>query len=332
MTVSFVIPVRNDAVRLARCLTSIRRNTASRLEIETIVADNGSVDDSRTVAAGSGARVLELPGLRVSAMRNRAAATASGALLAFVDADHELSPGWLDGALEVMGDPTVGAAGALYTPPPDGTWVQKMYGALRGRTTEQSETRWLGSGNLVVRHEAFAAVAGFDESLEACEDVDLCQRLRAAGWRLVADPRMDSVHLGDPDTLGAVFRAERWRGRNNLAVTLRGPLSPRDVPGLVLPVLQLGLILGGLAGLVVWPLAGRWAIWLAVACVAMLATLPLLRTARMALSGRLRRPVDLGRAYLVAAVYELARALALITRASHHRRIPPTPAAPERSR
>lgn len=331
MTVSFVIPVRNDAGRLARCLASIRRNVTIASDVEIVVADNGSVDDSRTVAAGSGARVLELPDLRVSAMRNRAAATASGALLAFVDADHELAPGWLDGAVEVMGDPTVGAAGALYTPPPDGTWVQQMYSALRGRTKEQSEARWLGSGNLVVRREAFTAVAGFDESLEACEDVDLCQRLRAAGWKLLADPRMDSVHLGDPPTLAAVFRAERWRGRNNLAVTLRGPLSARDIPGLVLPVLQLGLILGGVTGLVVWPFSGRWAFGLALACVAMLAALPLLRTARMALSGHLRRPVDLGRAYLVAAVYELARALALITRASHHRRIPPPP-APERSR
>src|SRR5262245_53653351 len=129
--VSFVIPVRDDAGRLARCLASIASNHS---QAEIIVADNGSRDRSPEVAAQAGARVLPLPGLRVAELRNRAAGAASGDILAFVDADHEIAPTWVRAAIEALAPERAGAAGALYTAPPGGTWVQRLYGALRGRT------------------------------------------------------------------------------------------------------------------------------------------------------------------------------------------------------
>jgi GT2 family glycosyltransferase len=184
--VSFIIPVKNDAARLARCLASIRA-FPDALAREVVVVDNGSTDDSAAVAREAGARVLSIPGQRVSALRNAAAALARGQLLAFVDADHELGASWLTAAIEVMQPEKVGAAGALYVAPCNGTWVQRTYGALRGQTRGQSETRWLGSGNLIVRRDVFEALGGFDRGLESCEDVDFCQRLRQAGWKLIAD-------------------------------------------------------------------------------------------------------------------------------------------------
>ena len=207
MHFSIIVPVRDDATRLRRCLQSIRSNGLPGGTTEIIVADNGSRDDSPTVAADAGARVLSLPDLRVSALRNSAAAAASGDVLAFVDADHELAPGWMAAADDCMRDPAIAAAGALYVDPPAGTWVQQMYGALRGRTQGRHDTEWLGSGNMIVRKEAFERVRGFDVSLEACEDVDLCRRLRSAGFRIVADERLRSIHHGDPPTLRALFRA-----------------------------------------------------------------------------------------------------------------------------
>src|SRR6187397_872707 len=107
MRVSVIVPVRDDAERLAQCLASI----SGREQDEIIVADNGSRDDSPGVAARAGATVLSLPNLKVSALRNAAANEAAGDLLAFIDADHQLGPGWVDAALETMSDPSVGAAG-----------------------------------------------------------------------------------------------------------------------------------------------------------------------------------------------------------------------------
>ena len=89
-TVSFVIPVRDDAARLKRCLASILRNEYPASLLELVVVDNGSRDGSDRVAREAGALLLSCPGASVSELRNRGAAAARGEVLAFVDADHEI--------------------------------------------------------------------------------------------------------------------------------------------------------------------------------------------------------------------------------------------------
>jgi GT2 family glycosyltransferase len=244
-------------------------------------------------------------------------AAATGALLAFVDADHELGAEWLAAAAEIELEGDIGAIGARYSPPPAGSWVQRMYGAIRGRTVGRHDVDWLGSGNLVVRREAFDDVQGFDTELETCEDVEFCNRLRAHGWRIVADDRMYSVHYGDPATLRQLFRSELWRGRDNLRVTLRGPLTLRSLPSLVMPMvtlLGLGAIIIGVA---LWPAGQRW---LAVAGALLVGAVALLRVVKVLGGLQPRRIGDLAPACAVALVYESARALALIFRTPHRRR------------
>ncbi|MGH7855711.1 MAG: glycosyltransferase, partial [Candidatus Binatia bacterium] len=124
---SFVVPVRNDAEGLRRCLASLSKSDFPRERMETIVADNGSVDDSQGVAREMGAIVLELPGKRVAGLRNEGATRATGEILAFVDADQEIDPMWARCALEALEEPGVAAAGAPYSPPPAPTWVQRIY-------------------------------------------------------------------------------------------------------------------------------------------------------------------------------------------------------------
>lgn len=318
MRLSVIVPVRDDAVRLARCLRSI--DTPSNLGTEVIVADNGSKDDSPEVAARADAKVLSLPGLKVSALRNAAAREATGDLLAFVDADHELAPGWAAAAVDIMKDESIAAAGARYTPPPGGTWVQQMYGFLRGQTAGASETDWLGSGNMVVRRKAFVDIGGFDASLEACEDVDLCRRLRAAGFRIIGDERLHSIHHGDPPTLGALFRAERWRGRDNLRVSLRGPVALRDLPSILTPLLTLGGLVALATSFFIGRLTPLSAGLIVSVSVGLIVGLAVLRTARMAAGARQFGPGLLAQAFSVALVYDLARAMAVATRSPHHRR------------
>jgi glycosyltransferase involved in cell wall biosynthesis len=319
LRLSFVIPVKNDADRLAGCLRRIAANRHSSFEIETIVADNGSSDGTRDVAAAAGARVICQPDLRVSELRNHAAAVATGSVLAFIDADHEIVPTWAVDALSVLDDESVGAAGALYLPPEGGTWVQQWYGTLRGRTVGQTDVLWLGSGNLVVRRTAFDAIGGFDASLEACEDVDFCQRLRNSGWRLVGDERLRSVHLGDPPTLHAVFRAERWRGRDNLRVTLRGRVTARDVASLAISVIDLVCLAVTAVAMLSTAVFGGRALAVAATAWIPILVLALLRAARMAARSGIRGPLGAIQAVLVALVYDAARAIALVSRAPHHR-------------
>jgi hypothetical protein len=312
------VPVRNDAARLARCLAAISRTAGVGTDV--VVVDNGSTDESASVARAAGAQVLVVPAGSVAALRNRGAASATGEAFAFVDADHEIQAGWVAAARDVLGESTVGAVGAKYLAPAHGTWVQRLFGALRGTTDTQADVAWLGSGNLVVRRAAFQQIGGFDEALVACEDVDLCQRLRAGGWRLVADPRLESVHYGDPPTLGALFRAERWRGRDNMRVTLRGPLAARDLPGLLIPVVELLCVMALVSGALTLPWEGLRGWLVTGAALAIVLALWGARTVAIAVRAHPQGPRLWLQAAAVAFTYDVARAAALVTSAPHHRR------------
>lgn len=315
-TVSFVIPVRNDAARLERCLRSILANGTS-VPFEIVVADNGSTDNSADVAARAGATVISLPDRAVSEVRNDAVRRTRAPLLAFVDADQELAPGWLAAAAGLFGSPSVWAAGADYHAPGDGTWVQRVYDRFRSHTAGPVPVDWLPSGNLVVRRTAFDRIAGFDTTLESCEDVDFCRRIREAGGTLVESAALRSIHHGDPRTLRALFLSELWRGRDNLRVSLRERLTLRSAPSVVIPVAYLLALAALVSGLVVLLAGGG--VTLAVAGGAVAFGLTTLRALRLSLR---RVPGEdhltiLFRAWPVAATYDVARALALVTRASH---------------
>ena len=309
---TIVIPVRNDAARLQRCLDTIGKNRgASRIRV--VVADNGSTDSSASVATAAGATVLPLPRYRVGELRNIAATTTSSPLIGFIDADHLIDPGWVQSALSILEDSSVAAAGAPYSAGESANWIQRAYDRFRPVLHAARQAEWLGSGNLIVRREAFERVGGFDASLESCEDVDLCNRLRTAGYRLVADPRLRSVHLGDPATLRALFFGELWRGRDNIKVTLRGPMTIRELPSLAIPVIDL-------AALVVVA-AGPWVgLGPASAAATTFATLTLLRAVRMSRGRAGLTASDAAANLVVAVVYDLARALSLIVRATHRTR------------
>jgi len=315
--ITFVVPVRNDAARLTRCLTHIRATAIDGIQIEIIVVDHGSTDDSAHAARIGGATVLTVERGTVAELRNRGARWARWNVIAFVDADHEIDQQWSRVALELLADGRTGAVGAPYHAPVDGTWVQRMYDGLRTRASGTREVAWLGSGNLAVRREAFLALHGFDANLETCEDVDLCGRLRAAGWRVLSDDRLRSVHLGDPPTLRALFAGELWRGRDNLRITLRGPIALRDLPSVVIPVLDLIAGATVAVGVLSRSVEGAAA---AAAAIAAFAGLSALRTARIAAARRRFGFADICQSLAVALVYDLARALALVLRTPHSMR------------
>jgi len=314
---SFIVPVRDAADHLGQCLRSIRACTAD-IPAEVIVVDNGSIDDSVSVASESGARVLSMPG-RVAELRNAATRLATGRYLAFVDADHEIDIGWAQAALELLRDPMVSAVGAQYRAPIEGTWVQRMYDRLRRHTSGCREVGWLPSGNLIVRRDRFEAIGGFDTTLETCEDVDFCQRLAGAGNRLLSTDRLRSVHRGDPGTLKALFFGELWRGRDNLRVSVRSPLTLRALPGIVFPIANLFALAAIVVGLSTLTIGGGF---LVVAGTLIFVSAVGARTGALLWQPQ-RSPLNVGiatQAIAVAGVYETARALALVARMGHELR------------
>jgi glycosyltransferase involved in cell wall biosynthesis len=312
--VSFIIPVKNDAARLRRCLTSILTNDYPRSLIELIVVDNESTDGSARTARECGAIVLSASGTSVAALRNKGARAALGNIIAFVDSDHEIDRQWIEIAVDVLSSPDVAATGCAYLTQPSANWVQQQYDGLRARTVRREDVSWLGSGNFAVKRAAFERVGGFNASLTACEDVDLCNRLRLAGFRIVADPHLRSVHFGDPRTLKALFFGELWRGRDNLRVTFAGPKTFSDLRSALIPIAHLLLLVASAVAIVF----GQAAIAIGLLGLALI---PAMLKAAVMLKRQLRRGVvPAAQAVAVAVVFDLARALALLARGSHRAR------------
>ena len=312
--VSFIIPVKNDAARLRRCLGSIVANDYPRELIEVIVVDNHSSDGSGRVAREFGAVVLHSATGSVAELRNRGARAALGGVLAFADSDHEIDPHWIETAVDVLSHRGIAATGAPYLSEPCANWVQQQYAGFRDRVSTRQDITWLGSGNMAVSREAFNQIGGFNSELTACEDVDFCNRLIAAGYRIVADPMLRSVHFGDPRTLKALFFGELWRGRDNLRVTFRGPKTLRHLRSALIPVVQLAAL-----GICLVALFMTWW-WLALVTLLQAIAPALLRAAVML--RRKMRPTIFGaaQAFAVALVFDAARAFSLLVGGSHQTR------------
>ncbi|HZL89048.1 MAG TPA: glycosyltransferase [Pirellulaceae bacterium] len=238
--VSVIIPVRNDAQRLAVCLASLRQQDYSADRCEVIVVDNGSSDESRDVARAYGARVLYYPNLRVGALRNRGVEQAQGEILAFVDSDHEVPTEWIrSGVQQLAADSGRAIIGSPCLAPANGTWVQRGWELHRLRDRQRRETTWLGTGNMFLRRADFDRLGGFREDLVAAEDVDLCVRFAAQSGRVISDMRVANVHHGEPRTLWQFFWKEYWRGSSGIRAFIAHGMPLHELPSLVWPLYHL---------------------------------------------------------------------------------------------
>jgi glycosyltransferase involved in cell wall biosynthesis len=101
LTVSFVVPAYNEEALIASSLHAILAET-SRVGCgaEIIVVDNNSTDDTRRIASAiPGVTIVDEPQRGLVQARRAGCRAASGQLIANIDADTIIPPGWLDTVL-----------------------------------------------------------------------------------------------------------------------------------------------------------------------------------------------------------------------------------------
>lgn len=215
--VSIIIPTRDRADLLERCIGSIERYTGE-VRYEVIVVDNGSTE-ARTLryldAIAGRHRVIRRPGpFNYSAINNEGVAQAAGEFLLFLNNDTEaLSPRWLSAMVAQAQRPGVGAVGAklLY---PDGR-IQHAGVVLGLCGVAGHAFRYCRSGSLhdhglsdsmrncsavtaacmLMPKALFEKLGGFNPRLKVeYNDVDLCLRIRRQGYRIVFAPDAALYH------------------------------------------------------------------------------------------------------------------------------------------
>jgi mycofactocin system glycosyltransferase len=249
--VTVVIPVRDRADMLDRCLSSVDG------PYPVLVVDDGS-RDARAVAkvvARHGATLLRRtrnggPGVA----RNTALERVRTDLVAFLDSDCVPPPGWIDRLAPHFADPLVAAVAPRITgfAHEDGSAAEPAESGLDlgdqpARVVPNTRLSYVPTAALLARSDALRAVARedavFDPALRVGEDVDLVWRLHEAGWRIRYEPSVRVAHH-EPVTLPALLGRRFRYGTSAAPLALR---HPRSVPPLVLhpwPALTVAALLG----------------------------------------------------------------------------------------
>jgi glycosyltransferase involved in cell wall biosynthesis len=191
--VSIVVIGRNEGERLVACLTSIAAMDSTGIAVETIYVDSASTDGSPQRAATMGARVIEACPERPSAAfgRNAGWRAARGEFVLFLDGDTQLHPQFVQHALKEMRDPSVAVVwGHRRESLPQQSVYVRVLDLDWAYATGPSE---FCGGDALMRLDVLESVDGFDASLIAGEEPELCRRIRAAGHTI--------LHIDAPMTL-----------------------------------------------------------------------------------------------------------------------------------
>ena len=196
-SVSSVVIGRNEGPRLGLCLDSVEAMDREGFALDVIYVDSNSVDGSAELAEARGAQVVSLVLDRPTAAAGRNAGwrISRGEIVLFLDGDTVLHPSFVEDSLAAFKDPAVAivwghrretlATPSLYNRVLDLDWIYPV-----------GDAAFCG-GDALFRREVLEQTGGFDESLIAGEEPELCSRITALGYRILhVDHPMTGHDLG----------------------------------------------------------------------------------------------------------------------------------------
>jgi GT2 family glycosyltransferase len=213
--VSILIPCRDGMELLRQCLTSIHEKTTYPFYEIIIIDNDSSTQEMKDFLASVRYQVVPFHGpFNFSRINNFAARHATGDYLIFLNSDTRVISGeWVSALLEFAQQKDIGIAGAkLYYPDGriqhagvilglhgvSGHSHRNLAGSSRGYFNALHVTRncsAVTAACMMVRREVYDLVGGFDEQIAVSyNDVDLCLRVREAGFRIVWTPYAELYH------------------------------------------------------------------------------------------------------------------------------------------
>ncbi|OUR97988.1 hypothetical protein A9Q81_12045 [Gammaproteobacteria bacterium 42_54_T18] len=232
MKYSIIIPCFNEEHVLSDTLSSVRKAMREREDVEIILMDNGSSDASQSIAVSFGVTVCEVPGVKISALRNVGARKSIGTYLLFLDADIVVASNWfdqLDCYTDIKNDDYVADVVGFVDDVPDfAPWFAKIWGLrASARRNKLMKIDSLPGRNLFVSKQWFDVVGGFNENLTTGEDKDFVMRLKKSGALVLSDPRLAMIHMGYERTFKEWSKKEYWRQHSHIGLIQNQGMSIR---------------------------------------------------------------------------------------------------------
>jgi glycosyltransferase involved in cell wall biosynthesis len=217
MTLSVIIPAFNEERYLPQTLARLHRaiahlGAATKRPVEIIVVDNASTDRTAEIAIAAGARVILVPEHNIARVRNAGAASASGHLFVFLDADTLIPEALLGRIAQVIEEPAClgGAVDTDYRP------ARRLIRAYLRLWRQLGLALGMAQGAAqFCRRDAFSALGGYDETLFMGEDVDFYWRL----GRLAKQRGQHVRFIRDLQVVPSCRRFDQWPALRTLIAT-----------------------------------------------------------------------------------------------------------------
>jgi GT2 family glycosyltransferase len=197
-------------------------------DVEVIVVDDGSTDDSAAIAEGYGFKVISTENRGLSSARNTALNAASGEIVAYIDDDAVPDLHWLTYLIDTFERTDFVAIGGPNLPVPGDGAVADAVAAAPGNPIHvlltDREAEHIPGCNAAFRADALRDCGGFDPRFRtAGDDVDVCWRLQDRGWRIGYSPAAVVWHHRRT-TIGGYLRQQRGYGRAEALLERKWPL------------------------------------------------------------------------------------------------------------
>jgi GT2 family glycosyltransferase len=219
-----IIVVTHNRAELAITTLRSARAAIGALEVEWIVIDSGSSDDTAEAieSAFADVRVQREDNIGFAAANNRGLAHAHGRYVLLLNPDIEIAAGTFEGLLDVLdAQREIGVASVVQRAPDGGLQhsirsfpspllaLGEAIAAARWtplRRWREEEPRsslyqteravdWVVGAFLIARAQALEQVGGLDERFFLySEEIDWCYRFREAGWKVAHLPSMTVTH------------------------------------------------------------------------------------------------------------------------------------------
>jgi succinoglycan biosynthesis protein ExoA len=262
--ISVIVPVRNEETFIADTLAQLLSQDYDPDRFEILVADGCSTDNTRFIvqamqANHSNLQLLDNPGRLSSAGRNVAVRAARGDLIVLIDGhcqiDNRHYLANLAGAFKRSGADCVGRPQPLNVT--GATALQRAIALARSaRLGHHPASHIYSDGEgfvppqsvaVAYRREVFGQVGLFDETFDACEDVEFNHRVAQAGLRCYFTPGVQVRYYPRTDLTG-LFRQMVRYGRGRVRLLRKHPDS-FSLPGFLPAAFLAGVVAGPLLAL-----------------------------------------------------------------------------------